>query len=75
MTWVTGVCLRLLMTTASVPPNASKLTRSSVPASMTMAATSREKRRRRPLAERSMFSLAPEPLNESVSIPSWPLTE
>ena len=40
---------------------------------MTLA-TSRKNRTRLPLAETSMFSLALEPLNSIVSVPSWPST-
>ena len=39
-----------------------------------MLAMSRVKRTRWPLAERSMISLMPEPLNSRVSVPAWPST-
>ncbi len=70
----TSVPLRSLTTVLSAPPSASRSTRSTSLVSMVMLPRSRKKRRRLPLAEKSKFSLPPEPLNRSVSVPPWPST-
>ena len=74
LTVVTPVPVRSLTVTLSAPPRALKLTCSTPLVSMVMLPTSRKRRRRVPLAERSMFSLTLAPLKTIVSKPAWPST-
>ena len=71
---MTPVPVRSLTVMVSAPPRALKLIPSTPLRSMVTLPTSRKNRTRLPLAERSMFSLALEPLNCIVSVPSWPST-
>ncbi len=73
-TWVTPVPVRSLTVMLSVPPTALSWIFSTLLRSITMAPTSRASRTRPPLAEISIFSLALEPLNTSVSVPAPPST-
>ena len=73
-TSVTPVPDRSLTVRVSAPPSAATLTCSTPLTSMVTLPTSRNSRSRLPLADRSMFSLALEPLNCKVSVPPWPST-
>ena len=70
----TSVPVRSLTTALSAPPSASRSTRSTLSVSIVMLPRLRKKRRRLPLAEKSKFSLPPEPLKRSVSVPPCPST-
>ena len=73
-TRVTSVPASGLTVRWSVPPSMCTVTCSTSFVSMTMVATSRVRRRRLPLADRSNFSAALEPWKSSVSVPAWPST-
>ena len=71
-TFATSVPVRSPTVIVSAPPRALKATVSTSLVSIVMLATSRRKRRRLPLAARSIFSAPAAPLKRMVSVPAWP---